>query len=77
MALELKLYDALIFQIWHILVFLEVNRNKFLYVNKVQSLNFPTISISILHEKRKYEKLLILKKYAETLRSILKRKKGS
>ena len=29
--------------------FLENNPNKFLYINKVQSLSFPMMSISILH----------------------------
>ena len=34
---------------WHILAFLENNPDKFSYVNKVQSLSFSMISISILH----------------------------
>ena len=49
LALELKIKDTLIFQVRHISAFLEINPNKLLYVNKVQSLRFPMISILIWH----------------------------
>ena len=49
LVLELKIKDALNFQVQHILAFLENNPNNFLYVNKVQSLSFPVIFVSILH----------------------------
>ena len=47
------------------------NPNKFLYVNKVKSLSFPVISIHFALEKEIGE-IVILKKHAETLPSILK-----
>ena len=49
LALELKIKDTLIFQVRYISAFLEINPNKLLYVNKVQSLRFPMISIFIWH----------------------------
>ena len=39
---------TLIFQVQYISAFLENNTNTFLYVNKVESLSFPMISISHL-----------------------------
>ena len=45
--LALKL--ILIFQLWHISTFLEINPDEFLYANKVISLSLPMTSISILH----------------------------
>ena len=49
LALELKITDALIFQVWDISAFLENNANRFLYAYKVHSLSLSVISISILH----------------------------
>ena len=37
------------FQVWNIFTFLENKPNDFLYANKVQTLGFPMISLSILH----------------------------
>ena len=42
-------HNALILQVRHISAFVENNSDIFLYVNKVQSLSFLMISISILH----------------------------
>ena len=49
LVLKLKMQDALIFLVQLVSTFLGNNPNKSLYINKVQSLSFPMISISILH----------------------------
>ena len=67
MALELKLKDALIFPVQHISVFIEINPQKFLYINKIQSLSFPNDIYIHFALGKELGKIVILKKHAETL----------
>ena len=59
----LKMEDALIFVVQFISAFLENNPNKCLYLNKVQSLSFPIISIIHFALEKEIGKIAILKKH--------------